>query len=62
MRDSLVRRQAKTGTASGSWMLKGQWDEAGRLYCTAMAAITLEVYYRYQPIYSEDAVQVRIAP
>ena len=25
----------------------------GRLYCTAMATLTLEVYYRFMPIYSD---------
>ena len=29
----------------------------GRLYCTALAAMTLEVYYRYMPLYRPQAHQ-----
>ena len=32
------------------------FESAGRLYCTAMAAMTLEVYYRYSSIYSKESV------
>jgi hypothetical protein len=28
----------------------------GRLYVTAMAAMTLQVYYRYLPIYQETEI------
>ena len=56
MRDYLVATQSQQGTELGSWMLDGSHDDAGRLYCTAMAAMTLEVYYRYASIYSQDSV------
>ena len=32
-------------------------DRGGRLYCTAMAAMILEVYYRYLPIYREQSIE-----
>jgi hypothetical protein len=53
MRDYLVRTQSRDGAETGSWRFTGSHDEAGRLYCTAMAAMTLEVYYRYSPVYGE---------
>jgi len=33
----------------------------GRLYCTSMAAMILEVYYRTLPLYSEQAVKDEFA-
>ena len=56
MRDYLVQSQSQQGSELGSWMLDGSHDDAGRLYCTAMAAMTLEVYYRYSSIYSKASV------
>jgi hypothetical protein len=58
MRDFLVNGQSKDGHEKGSWSFKGGDHGAsagGRLYCTAMAAMTLEVYYRYMPIYRKGA-------
>jgi hypothetical protein len=54
MRDYLVRSQSKRGHERGSWYLPGSdlGDGAGgRLYYTALAAMTLEVYYRHMPLY-----------
>lgn len=56
MRDHLVKTQNRKGSEAGSWFFHGPHDNAGRLYCTAMAAMTLEVYYRYSPIYGSAAV------
>lgn len=56
MRDYLVQSQDTNGTQLGSWSFNGPFDDAGRLYCTALAAMTLEVYYRYSPIYGKDSV------
>lgn len=56
MRDYLVRTQNRKGSEAGSWFFTGPHDNAGRLYCTAMATMTLEVYYRYSPIYGSGAV------
>lgn len=49
MRDVLLEHQAKDGDNAGSWDPKGdQWGgQGGRVYCTALGALCLEVYYRY---------------
>ncbi|MDA8745568.1 hypothetical protein N9N28_13125 [Rubripirellula amarantea] len=53
MRDHLVSTQEKTGHEKGSWHFKDRFgDVGGRLYTTAMCTLTLEVYYRYLPLYS----------
>lgn len=50
-RNTLVTKQARTGHADGSWHegVSGGHGAyvGGRLYCTAMATLTLENYYRY---------------
>ena len=57
MRQMLVDRQATEGHETGSWQFSEPHSrEAGRLYNTAMAIMTLEVYYRYLPLYRERAV------
>ena len=60
MRDFLIDSQETEGTKSGSWY----WDAnnhssegGGRLYHTAMATMTLEVYYRFLPLYKDSAAQ-----
>jgi hypothetical protein len=55
MRDFLVRTQLTQGHSSGSWWFDGDHsnDVGGRLYTTCMACLTLEVYYRYLPVYSQ---------
>ncbi len=60
LRDLLVTTQEKQGHAKGSWFVNSghQTDKGGRLYCTAMACMTLEVYYRHMPIYQTEAVDV----
>ncbi len=60
MRDKLVNSQFRgAGHLDGSWYTD-QGDHGckvgGRLYCTAMATMILEVYYRYMPIYQQAAV------
>ena len=59
MRDYLIRTQANRGHEIGSWYLDGDIHTAagGRLYCTSMAAMTLEVYYRYMPLYREQVTK-----
>ncbi len=52
MRDSLIARQVQEGPDQGSWLVQGREElirQGGRLYCTAMAALILESYYRYPP-------------
>jgi hypothetical protein len=52
VRDYLVKTQETNGHAAGSWYFDNPYGrEGGRLYTTAMAAMTLEVYYRYAPLY-----------
>jgi hypothetical protein len=52
VREFLVRSQHKSGPLAGSWDPRGPWSEAGgRVLATAFAALTLEVYYRYLPLY-----------
>jgi hypothetical protein len=58
MRDFLVERQSKDGHAKGSWFIGGDHhgsERAGRLYCTFMATMVLEVYYRYPRLYEANA-------
>ena len=54
MRDHLVQTQDTRGLESGSWHFPDHHgDKGGRLYNTAMAVMTLEVYYRYMPLYKQ---------
>ncbi|MFM8434859.1 MAG: prenyltransferase/squalene oxidase repeat-containing protein [Planctomycetia bacterium] len=56
-RTQLVKQQARFGHEAGSWFFADR-DTApgGRLAHTALAVLTLEVYYRLLPIYQEEAV------
>jgi hypothetical protein len=57
VRDGLVGMQVKdAGCAKGSWdpefPLQDRWGRAaGRLFVTSLSILTLEVYYRYLPMY-----------
>lgn len=59
MRDRLVNSQSNSGHEAGSWHVSGDSHvrAGGRLYCTAMATMILEVYYRYMPIYSQSSTE-----
>jgi hypothetical protein len=60
MSEQLVTSQGKEGHEAGSWFVGGGdhgADAGGRLYCTAMATMILEVYYRHLPIYGRQASQ-----
>jgi len=50
IRELLVERQTKEGPDAGTWS-PGRWKESGKLVATAMGALSLEVYYRYLPMY-----------
>jgi hypothetical protein len=52
LRDLLVEMQETKGHQAGSWDPAGPFsDRGGRLYMTALAVCTLEVYYRHLPLY-----------
>ena len=57
-RDQIVAQQASFGHESGSWFFADR-DTApgGRIAHTALAILTLEVYYRLLPVYQKDAVE-----
>lgn len=56
LRDLLVSMQSTTGHEAGSWAPGGGHDQqGGRLYMTALAVCTLEVYYRHMPLYKHSA-------
>ncbi len=58
MRDYLVKTQSKTGHQAGSWYFKDKHgDSGGRLYNTCMSIMTLEVYYRFMPLYDSARFQ-----
>ena len=63
VRDVLVAEQVTKGQNVGSWDPKGPWGPyGGRVYSTAMAALCLEVYARYLPLYQigdRDATKTR---
>jgi hypothetical protein len=53
-REHLIMTQVQDGHEAGSWYFDNPFGkEGGRLYTTAMAAMTLEVYYRYSPLYQQ---------
>jgi hypothetical protein len=61
MKKMLLESQAKEGHEAGSWF-KGVDSghgahAAGRLYCTSLATMMLEVYYRHLPIYRGQATE-----
>ena len=56
VRDQLIRSQQNHGHEAGSWFFPDlHGDVGGRLYTTAMAVMTLEVYYRFMPLYKTGA-------
>ena len=55
MREELIKTQSQKGQEKGSWYFKSDWHgkHGGRVYCTTLAIMTLEVYYRYLPLYDQ---------
>jgi hypothetical protein len=52
LRERLIAEQATRGHERGSWYYEHEHSAiGGRLYNTCMALMTLEVYYRYMPLY-----------
>ena len=58
MRKHLVDTQDRSnGHTRGSWYFPDKHGEVGgRLYTTAMAVMTLEIYYRFLPLYGEASL------
>ncbi|HMC12006.1 MAG TPA: prenyltransferase/squalene oxidase repeat-containing protein, partial [Pirellulaceae bacterium] len=59
MRRILIDTQEKQGCAEGSWSPSNpepdSWgNQGGRVMVTSLSALTLEVYYRYLPLYQLD--------
>jgi hypothetical protein len=57
MKEALVDNQKKPteGCIRGSWDPIDRWGfEGGRVYATAVNVLTLEVYYRYQNVFTGD--------
>jgi hypothetical protein len=56
----LLARQRSSGKLGGSWDPNTVWGGyGGRVYATALAALSLEVYYRFMPLYVEAAAAGR---
>jgi hypothetical protein len=53
MKETLTTLQKKTGDDAGSWDPRGSGhaQQMGRVVCTAMGTLSLEVYYRLLPLY-----------
>jgi hypothetical protein len=55
MRRVLIKTQCKGGCAEGSWDPEhptlDRWFQGGRVFETALSTLTLEVYYRYLPLF-----------
>jgi hypothetical protein len=59
MRRVLIESQTKEGCAAGSWDPEKPVEDAfgtegGRIMVTSLCCLTLEVYYRYLPLYKLD--------
>jgi hypothetical protein len=63
VRDEVVRRQRARGHMAGSWDPDDSpyGTKGGRIYGTALATLTLEVYYRFLRLY-EPAPPAPVAP
>jgi len=62
VKDLLCRIQERRGDNTGSWPpLTYGGRTFGRVYSTALAILSLEVYYRYSPLYKETVDEVLAA-
>jgi hypothetical protein len=62
VRDLLISEQVKEGEYAGSWEPRDPWSGyGGRIYATAIATLSLEVYYRYLPLYRESGTDAEPA-
>jgi hypothetical protein len=62
IREWLISQQSRKGHESGSWYMSDSTSApkaraGGRLYCTSLATMILEVYYRHMPLYGSHATK-----
>ncbi len=62
MRRILINSQVTKGCAAGSWdpasPARDVWgDQGGRIMMTSLSCLTLEVYYRYLPLYKLEGAE-----
>jgi hypothetical protein len=58
MQKRLIETQHTDGPLAGSWDADTVWGGyGGRIYTTALATLSLEVYYRFLPLYLEATPQ-----
>ncbi len=58
LREYLIGTQLTQDHEKGSWFVSDPHVlSGGRLYCTAMSTMILEVYYRHMPIYQAEATK-----
>ena len=62
-RDMLVANQCTHGHRAGSWDPDDYWSAnyAGRVFSTAICVLDIEIYYRYLPLYQQQALPVELA-
>jgi len=53
LKQALLPSQETSGHRVGSWAPEGSWigGSGGRVYATAINVLTLEIYYRYPPLF-----------
>ena len=60
LQEQLLTRQRWDGDAAGSWDPDDLWGcYGGRVFSTALGALSLEVYYRYLPLYADHQGTLR---
>ncbi len=60
LKEAILSRQEQRGHDAGSWAPDDRWSNiGGRVYQTAICALSLEVYYRYLPLYARDDAEER---
>jgi hypothetical protein len=60
MQDAIIKHQRQGGCPDGSWDPVGKWGMVGgRVYATAINALTLEIYYRYAKVQQGEELATR---
>jgi hypothetical protein len=60
MKKTLLELQVAKGKDTGSWPINSEYGKnGGRVMTTAMSILSLEVYYRYLPMYSRGGAENR---